>query len=168
MPRIECDEKWVSLKRYRRAWAAANMSEKEGVLWHWVGQAFATGLLDSGPLPKFLLLDKAGGLLSAKGPRLFPYLRALEDAIFISEEGGLDIARLSKLPPPAGCSDVTKGARQPSRPPIQLPPAPVAMIIDEIRSEYNRAKAAAAKLPNIKEVSRAVQLVLQQKGYLGE
>jgi hypothetical protein len=166
MPWIECDENWVSLKRYMRAWAASNTSEEESVLWHWAGQAFATGLLDSGPLPKFFLLDKAGGrVLSPKGPHVFQSLRPLQDAIFISVEGGRDIARLSKLSPPPGCSDVTKGATQPRRPPTQLPPAPVAMILDELRSEYNRAEAAAEKPPNVKEVSRPVQLKLLQKGY---
>jgi hypothetical protein len=39
------------------------------------------------------------------------------------------------------------------------------MIVDEIRSEYNRADAAREKPPNVKEVPRAVQLVLRQKGY---
>jgi hypothetical protein len=47
----------------------------------------------------------------------------------------------------------------------QLRPAPVPMIMDEIAFEYDRAAAAGEKPPNIKEVSRTVQLVLQQKGY---
>jgi hypothetical protein len=39
------------------------------------------------------------------------------------------------------------------------------MINDELRSEYARATAEREKPPNVKEVSRAVQLVLLRKDY---
>jgi hypothetical protein len=39
------------------------------------------------------------------------------------------------------------------------------MINEEITSEYHRADAAGEKPPNIKEVSKAVQPVLEQAGY---
>jgi len=39
------------------------------------------------------------------------------------------------------------------------------MIIDELRSEYDRAEAAGEKPPNVREVSGPVQLALRQKGY---
>jgi hypothetical protein len=39
------------------------------------------------------------------------------------------------------------------------------MIIEKLRSEYDRAEAAHEKPPNVKEVARAVQLVLRQNGY---
>jgi hypothetical protein len=39
------------------------------------------------------------------------------------------------------------------------------MINDAIGSSYDRAEAAAEKPANVKEVSRAVQRVLEQRGY---
>jgi hypothetical protein len=135
----------------------------EAELWTDVARAFKDGHLDDGG-PRYLLID-SGQVLSPKDPELWRYLRPLADRIVLSKEGMHDLALWCNRSPPSCCSDVTKGASQPSRPPGQLAPAPMAMIIETIRSEYDRAEAAGEKPPNIKEVSRAVQPVVEGKGY---
>ena len=122
----------------------------------------------------------------------FPFHR-MGHRILVAKEAVLDFARRHELPPPSWWSDATKAAsqlssrspeelkpapmavdtacsgltdvRQPSQPPGELRPAPVAMIIEKLRSEYDRAEAAGEKPPNVREVSGPVQLALRQKGY---
>ena len=114
----------------------------------------------------FLLIDRvSGAVLSPKDRQLWLYVRPLRDHIFVPKRAAHDIAIQCNRSPPSYCADATKGGSQPSRPPEQLPPAPEAVIIAEIRSAYHRAKAAGDKPPNVKEVSPPVQLVLEQKGY---
>jgi hypothetical protein len=170
---IQCEEKWVSLHRALRFWAnkLAN-GTKEADLLNDVCRALKNGLFDNSGAPTnsppFLLYEKVSGrLLSPIGPQsqLYLYLHTLWDDIYVSKQTLDDLAVCCNWSRPSCCCDATKDASQPSRPPGPLPPAPVAMIIDELRSEYDRAEAACEKPPNVKEVARAVQLVLQQKGY---
>jgi hypothetical protein len=166
---IDCEEKWLSLIRIVRYWADELADgTREADLWNDVCRAFNNGLLDDGRAgtngPRFLLIDKVSGrVLSPKDPQLWRYLRPLGDCIFVSKEAVHDLALWCNKSPPS-CCDATKGASQPSRPPGQRAP-PMAMITAEIRSEYDRAEAAGEKPPNIREISRAVRLVLQQKAY---
>jgi hypothetical protein len=157
MVRIECDENWATLKRVIGSLAKGDI-QKEAELWSYAAcQAYKNG--HGVPL---LLVDKVSGqLLSPKGPQLWQYLRPLADRLFLHEEDMPKFARCCKEPPPP--SDAAKGASQPSGPPGELRPASEDMIKDEIRSAYDRAEAAREKPPNVKEVSRVVQLSLKQK-----
>jgi hypothetical protein len=106
-------------------------------------------------------------IMIVNGRRLFPNLRQLYPFIFPARNLILmrkESADNLGLAPPC-CADATKGTNQPSRPSAQLPPAPVAMINTKLRSEYDRAQAAGKKPLNIKEVSRPVQLAVEQEGH---
>jgi hypothetical protein len=170
MLRVPCEENWRTLNRIIHDWAnELGDGTREADLSSDVSLAFK-GLLDDGggltTRSDYFLFDKVQGrLLSPIDPQLWLYLRALADCIFLSKEAVNDLARRCKRSPPSWCSDVTKGASQPSRPLQELAHASEAMIIGEIRSQYDRAEAAGDKPPNIKEVSQAVQLVLEQTGY---
>jgi hypothetical protein len=161
MRRINCEE-WISLNRLVRVWAT-DLADgtREADLWNDVCRAFNDGHLDDGGA-RYLLID-GGRVLSPKDPQLWRYLRPLGDRIVLSKDAVHDLALWCNKCPPSCCADATKAGSQPSRP--SMPPAPEAMIIGELRSAYHRAEAAGEKPPNIKEVSRAVQLVLEQKDY---
>jgi hypothetical protein len=170
MLRVHCEENWRILNRIIPDWAnELGDGTREADLSSDVFLAFK-GLLDDGGAVTtrsgYFLFDKVQGrLLSPIDPQLWRYLRSLADCIFLSKEAVNDLARRCNRSPPSWCSDVTKGASQPSRPLQELARASEAMIIAEIRSEYDRAEAAGEKPANIKQVSGAVQFVLEQKGY---
>ena len=169
MVQIKCEE-WPSLHQLLRVWAydlADGTSEAD--LLNDVYRAFTNGLLDDGGAltngPRCVLMDKVNGrLLVPKDPRLPQYLHAFRDEIFLSKQAVNAIALSSKRPPPSYC-DLTKAASQPSPPAGQLTLASTAMINDAIGSSYDRAEAAAEKPANVKEVSRAVQRILEQSGH---
>jgi hypothetical protein len=65
---------------------------------------------------------------------------------------------------PAPTSTYTRGS-QPSGSSEDLKPASQAKITEAIRAEYEDAKAADRKQPNVKELSATVQPLLQRKGF---
>jgi hypothetical protein len=116
-------------------------------------------------------VDHRDVLMIVSGQRLFPNLRQLYPYIFparnlilMRKEFADNLCLPWNRPPPC-CADPINGANPPSRPSLQLAPAPVAMIRGEIRLAYERAKADGVKPPNVVEVSRIVQLALKQKGF---
>jgi hypothetical protein len=129
----------------------------------------------------------AGRLLFGKMHLPF---RPKGDRILVAKEAVLDFARRREVPPPSWWSDATKGGSELSRAPEELKPAPgtawydrprdlsepsrsteelkpasEAMTKEEMRSVCNAEQAAGRKEPNVKELSAAVQPLLQRKGY---
>jgi hypothetical protein len=170
MIRVHCEENWRTVNRIIPDWAnELGEGTREADLSSDMTLAFKGLLDDGGALTNrsgYFLFDKVQGrLLSPIDPQLWLYLRALADCIFLSKEAVNDLARRCKRSSPSWCSDVTKGASQPSRPQGQPAPAPMAMIIEEIRSAYDRAEATGEKPPNVKEISPVVQHGLRQNGH---
>jgi hypothetical protein len=158
---------YESLNHIIRVWSAERADgTTEADLWRDVCLAFHKGLFnDSGAHingSRYLLID-TGRVLVPRGPHLWRFLRPLGDRIVLSKDAVHDLARWSNRAPPSWC-DVTKGVSQPRGRWRQLPPAPETMIKEEIRSAYHRAAGAGKKPPNVKEVTRPVQLSLEQKG----
>jgi hypothetical protein len=148
MPILHRWKRWPWAVELVPAWAkelagASKREQIEGELWHYLYEDLSNGLFDE---PSGRRTDEEGRLLLAK-------------------EVVLDFARRHELPPPSWWSDATKRVRQPSRSPVELKLAPRAIIIEASNSAYDAAEAADWKPPNIKELSAAVQSLLQQKGY---
>jgi hypothetical protein len=163
MLRIKCEE-WIPLNRLIRVWSNETADgTTQADLWNDVCRAFKDGHLDDDG-PRYLVIDN-GQVLSPKDPALWRYLRPLGDRIVLSKEAMHDLALWCNKSPPSCRADGTKGENQPSRQSEHLRRAPEAMIIGQITSEYHRAGTAGEKPPNIKQVSRPVQLALQQKGF---
>jgi hypothetical protein len=159
----------MTLNRLLLVWAAELDGTTGADLWRDVCLAFK-GLLDEGGAltngSHLLLIDKIRArVLCPKDPELWRYLRPLGDCIFLSQDAVKDLARRCKRLPPSCCFRASNGVSQPSRSSGQSAPAPIAMIVEEIRSAYDCAEVAGQKPPNIKELSRAVHLVLEQKNY---
>jgi hypothetical protein len=163
MLRIRC-EPWITLSRLIHDWANELADGTTEVnLWNDVCRAFNAGFFDHAVV---VLLDKVNGLvLSPTDSQLWRHVYSLGDRIFLSKKTAHDLALWCDRSPPSCCADAVKGVTQPGRLPGQTPPAPEAMIIGEIRFAYHHAEITGEKPPNIKEVSRAVQLALEQKGY---
>jgi hypothetical protein len=126
----------------------------------------------------------AGRLLFGKMQLPF---RSKADHILGAKEAVLDFARRHELPPPSWWSDATKGGSEPSRAPKPAPgtawydrprdvsepsraaeelkPASDAMTKEEMWSVCYAEEAAGRKEPNVKELSAAVQPLLQRKGF---
>jgi hypothetical protein len=158
MVRIPAD-KWITLKQLMDE---LDDGTTEANLLTDVCLAFKDGLVDDRGL---LLIDEVSVQpLSPNVRQLYPYVFPLRDRIFVSKQVADNLRLQCNRSPPSGCADAIKGASQPSRSPEQLSLAPEATIRTEIGSAYDHAEANGEKPPNIKEVSRAVQLVLEQKG----
>jgi hypothetical protein len=157
MLRIACEE-WIRLDRLIRVCANERGTTEADVLTD-IARAFKDGRFDDGGC---VLIDNFGGrVLSTKDSQLWRCVNALRDRIFVSPAHAVAL-RSNRS---SCCTDATKGGSLPSRPSQQLPPAPEAMIVGAIRSDYHRAQAAGEKPPNIKEVSKTVQLFLEQNRY---
>jgi hypothetical protein len=160
MVEINC-EQLPTLNQLMRLWAhelADGTSEAD--LLNDVFRAFTSGLLDDGGAPIFLIDRVSGRIFVPKDPRLSQYLRAFRDDILLSKQAVNVIALLSKRRAPSYCAE-----SQPSPLPRRLTPASTAMINDAIGSNYDRAEAGGEKPANVKELSRAVQRVLEEDGY---
>jgi hypothetical protein len=138
---ITCEERWISLNRLMRVWVKDGTRQAD--LLTDVCLAFKDGRVDDRGL---LLIDKIGDrVLSPNVRQLYPYVFTLRDHIFVSKEVADNLRVQCNRSPPSGSADGIKGASQPSRPPEHLPPAPEAMIKEEIKFEYQRAATAGEK-----------------------
>lgn len=159
MVRIPSD-KWITLSEFMDELAHRTT---EADRWTDVCRAFKDGRVN--PRGVLLIDEVSGQPLSPNDPELWRYLFPLRHRIFLSKEAAHDLTPPYNRSPPPACAHAIRGASEPTRPLEQLPPASEAIIIIEIRSEYDRAEAAGEKPPNVKEVSRAVQRALEQKGF---
>jgi hypothetical protein len=111
-----------------------------------------------------MLIDAAGQRFFPKLRRLYPYAFPLPKQLLVSEEVADNLRHEWNSRGPC-CADPINGANPPSRSLLQLTAAPAARIRGEIGRAYERAKAHGLKAPNLLEVSRIVQLALEQKGF---
>jgi len=139
------------------------------------------------------VIGPGGQPMTMEGWQLYVCFRTMERYILrsrgTSREALLEFARQHRAHPPSR-SDASRGETQPSRSPEELKPAPgtawfdrpgdvsepsrspeelelasEAMIKEEMRFVCNTEEAAGRKQPNIKELSAAVQPLLQRKGF---
>jgi hypothetical protein len=144
--------KWVTVSELVRAWAKQLADARTGVyefedkLSYHLERDIINGVLDdplrNGSRLGVRVIGPGGQPIYIEGWRLYGLFRTMERYILLSDEAVLEFARRHKVRPPSWC-DASKGEIQPSRSPEQLKPASTAMINEEIRSEYEDAKAAA-------------------------
>jgi hypothetical protein len=174
------DEDWLSLALLVPAWASElaqagiNPSQLEDDLWQALHRDITVGCFDhSGPRRNgrrlgLAVIDHNGRFRYVSGRLLgtvhFPF-RKQGHRIFLAKKAIPDFARRHRLRLPSLCSDATKRETQPSRPQVELKPAPDRIVIEAIRRAYDNAEDAGRKPPNIRELPAAVQPFLQRKGF---
>jgi hypothetical protein len=160
----------------------------EDWLWYNLAKDIGNGLLDDSGAPGtgrasgVQVVTPGGQAQCIESCRLSGAVREMGHCIFLTQGALLAFARQHRLRPPSWCAP--KAVSQPSPSPEELQPAPTptytrgsppvssedlkpasqAKIIEAIRAEYGDARAAGQKPPNVKELSAAVQPLLQRKG----
>jgi hypothetical protein len=168
--------KWLSVAELVPAWAkeladaSTSVYELKDKLWYQLEKDVINGFLDdplrNGSRLGLRAIDPIGQPRYIEGWRLYGLFRMMGADILLSKEAVLDFARRHKLRAPSWWSDASEGESKPSRSPGQLKRSvSMAMINEEIKSEYEAAEATGRKPPNIKELAAAVQLLLEQKGF---
>jgi hypothetical protein len=165
--------KWVTVSELVSAWAKELAAARTGVyefedkLSYHLEKDIINGFLDdplrNGSRLGVRVIGPGGQRMYIEGWQLNGLFRTMERYILLSEEAVLEFARRHKVRPPSWC-DASKGEIQPSRSQEELKPAPGRIVIDAIRCVYDVAVAAGSKPPNIKELSTAVQPLLQRQG----